>query len=118
MHHAEHPCAGHSHRRKATILAGLAALLWFLLRVVPKPSRAAYPCQRAAAPLASGFVVWLVGLFSARLIYRQAAAAARGSRYALAVAAVAVAATAIWLPLGFTGDAVAQEPFFPPEPSN
>ena len=36
-------------------VTGLAALVWFLLRVIPKPSRAAYPCQRAAAPLASGF---------------------------------------------------------------
>ena len=47
---------------------GCTALLWFLLRVVPKPSRASYPCQRAAFPLASGFVLWLCaiagGMFS------------------------------------------------------
>ncbi len=42
--------------------AGLSALVWFLIRVVPKPSRAGYPCQRVAMPLASGFVIWLVGL--------------------------------------------------------
>ena len=41
---------------------GLLALAWFLLRVVPKPSRAAYPCQRVAMPLASGFVLWLAGI--------------------------------------------------------
>jgi hypothetical protein len=40
---------------------GLLALAWFLLRVIPKPSRAAYPCQRVAFPLASGFVVYLIG---------------------------------------------------------
>lgn len=45
---------------------GLAALLWFLVRVIPKPSRAAYPCQRAAAPMASAFVVWLLGLLGAK----------------------------------------------------
>ena len=45
---------------------GLASLAWFLVRVLPKPSRAAYPCQQAAFPLASGFVVWLAGLFGAR----------------------------------------------------
>ena len=38
---------------------GLSSLIWFLLRVIPKPSRAAYPCQRLAFPVASGFVVWL-----------------------------------------------------------
>src|SRR5512146_2567969 len=41
-------------------LAGLAALIWFLLRVIEKPSRAFYPCQRAAFPIASAFVVSLV----------------------------------------------------------
>ena len=41
---------------------GIASLLWFLVRVVPKPSRAAYPCMRVAAPIASTFVVWLFGL--------------------------------------------------------
>ena len=40
-------------------ILGFAALAWFLLRVIPKPSRATYPCQRAAFPVASAFVVWL-----------------------------------------------------------
>ena len=47
---------------------GFAALVWFLVRVLPKPSRASYPCQRAAFPLASAFVLWvcsLCGAFSA-----------------------------------------------------
>ncbi len=43
-------------------LTGLCALIWFLIRVIPKPSRATYPCQQAAFPLALGFVVWLIGV--------------------------------------------------------
>ncbi|MDH4239188.1 MAG: hypothetical protein OEW48_06465, partial [Phycisphaerae bacterium] len=43
-------------------VVGLVSLIWFLIRVVPKPSRATYPCQRAAFPLASGFIIWLFGL--------------------------------------------------------
>ncbi len=43
-------------------VVSLAALLWFLVRVIPKPSRATYPCQQAAFPLASAFVVWLIAL--------------------------------------------------------
>ena len=35
-------------------LAGLLALVWYLARVIPKPSRASYPCQRAALPIAVG----------------------------------------------------------------
>ena len=33
-------------------LFGLAALIWFLIRVVPKPSRMDYPRQQVAAPIA------------------------------------------------------------------
>ncbi len=43
------------------ILFGIISLVWFLIRVIPKPSRAAYPCQRAAFPIASAFVIWLTG---------------------------------------------------------
>ncbi len=39
-----------------------AALAWFLIRVIPKPIRATYPCQRAAFPLATGLVIWLLGV--------------------------------------------------------
>ena len=40
---------------------GFGALVWFLIRVIPKPSRAAYPCMRVAYPMASAFVVYLLG---------------------------------------------------------
>ncbi len=43
-------------------VVGLLALLWYVIRVLEKPSRASYPCLQAAAPLASGFIVWLAGL--------------------------------------------------------
>lgn len=48
--------------RSMAIALGFAALLWFLIRVLPKPSRASYPCQRAAFPMASAFVLWLCSL--------------------------------------------------------
>jgi len=46
------------------VITGVLATFWFLIRVVPKPNRASYPCQRAAFPIASGFVLWLVSLFA------------------------------------------------------
>lgn len=52
----------HIHFKKIIcFLIGLIALVWFLLRVIPKPQRASYPCQRAAFPLATGFVIWITG---------------------------------------------------------
>ncbi len=45
-------------------LIGIGSLVWIVLRVATKPSRIAYPCVRAAMPLASGFLgyVSFIGL--------------------------------------------------------
>ncbi len=121
MQQAECPHAARHHRsrlERLTILAGLVSLIWFLVRVIPKPSRASYPCQRAAAPLASGFVVWLVGLLSFKALYRRAASLSRGTRYALPALALAGGLVAVWLPLGVTDDAAAQEAFVPSDAPN
>jgi uncharacterized protein (DUF362 family) len=40
----------------------LLATVWFLVRVIPKPSRATYPCMKVAAPLASSLAVWIFSL--------------------------------------------------------
>lgn len=45
------------------------ALVWFLIRVIPKPSRAAYPCQRAAFPLASAMILACTGFCSGIVKY-------------------------------------------------
>jgi hypothetical protein len=50
---------------------GLSSLLWFLIRVIPKPSRAAYPCQQIAFPLASGFVIWVFALLGTLFAWRK-----------------------------------------------
>lgn len=72
-------------------IAGLVSLVWFLLRVIPKPSRALYPCQRLAMPLASGFVAWLIGLVGAMVAFRKAKGLLRQSRWPLAVACLMAA---------------------------
>jgi uncharacterized protein (DUF362 family) len=45
------------------------ALMWFFVRVIPKPIRATYPCQQAAFPLASAFVVWLLAVKAGVSVY-------------------------------------------------
>jgi len=42
-------------------IVGCLAIAWYLFRVIPKPSRAEYPCQKVAAGIGIGFVTWLVG---------------------------------------------------------
>ncbi len=46
---------------------GILSTLWFLIRVIPKPSRAAYPCMQATAPYMAGFVLWLSSIFLSSL---------------------------------------------------
>ncbi len=58
-------------RTLALALAGAVALVWFIVRVVPKPSRAGYPCQRAAFPLASSFVLWVMALVTAHFAFSR-----------------------------------------------
>lgn len=50
---------------------GLAALLWILIRVIPKPSRAEYPCIKAATPLASGFLVYFAFLIVSAMAFSR-----------------------------------------------
>lgn len=90
------------------VLLGAGSLVWFLARVIPKPSRAAYPCQRASAPLASGFLVWLAGLTAARSLRRRALRLGAALRWSWAAAVVATALLLIWLPLAPTDEAAAQ----------
>jgi len=54
------------------IATGVISTIWFLIRVIPKPSRAVYPCMRIAAPLMSGFVVYLLTLGGFALLLRKA----------------------------------------------
>ncbi len=40
-------------------LVSLLAIVWFLLRTLPEPRRADYPCQKVAAGIGVGFIAWL-----------------------------------------------------------
>jgi hypothetical protein len=53
------------------IILGIISTAWFLIRVIPKPSRATYPCMRAAAPFMSGFIMYLLSVWGAVMISRK-----------------------------------------------
>jgi hypothetical protein len=85
-----------SWRRPILVFAGAAALAWFLVRVVPKPSRAGYPCQRAAFPVASAFVIWLLGALSIKSLFGRLGGAASRHRAAAVLGMVSALAVAGW----------------------
>ncbi|MBK6285129.1 MAG: DUF362 domain-containing protein [Draconibacterium sp.] len=65
------------------LLIGLSATLWFLFRVIPKPSRARYPCVQAAAPLMSSFVIYLLAISASMYSFKKFKLAFQKSRYLL-----------------------------------
>jgi len=89
---SHHGCCRRKHRvgRWAFLGAGIGSLIWFLIRVIPKPSRAAYPCQRAAAPFAGAFVVWLLAVLGAKWALVRRREFARQARFAAACGCSAV----------------------------
>ncbi|MFC1635321.1 DUF362 domain-containing protein [Planctomycetota bacterium] len=93
-------------------IGGLLALLWFLFRVIPKPSRATYPCQRVVFPFASGFIIWLAGAVGSISAIRWAKRCLAQSRYILCVILVGVSIGAIWFAQSLTTEEVlyADEP--------
>ncbi|MHC4075895.1 MAG: hypothetical protein ACYSRZ_05720, partial [Planctomycetota bacterium] len=103
-------------------LTGLLALIWFLIRVIPKPSRAIYPCQRVAAPIASGFVVWLLGLLASAAAFHRAKHLLAKSRYIVAAICLITAVLAVYVPVSITSNRTTvadvtptwYEPFDPP----
>jgi len=81
----------------SAFLFGLANLLWFALRTGTRPSRAAYPCQRAAAANGS---VWLAAYVVPLLPFARMANGRRLDRRTIirrsVIAAVLVAAV-LWV---------------------
>ena len=60
-----------SHTKLAFFILGIGSTIWFLIRVIPKPSRASYPCVKASAPFMSAFVLYLIGLAATIYVFRE-----------------------------------------------
>ncbi len=74
-----------------TVVAGVFALLWLLLRSGSKPSRFVYPCQQAAVSAAT--LAFGGPLVSALLAARRTIAAGLSTPHGIAVAALGLVAT-------------------------
>ncbi|MCF8234929.1 MAG: DUF362 domain-containing protein [Bacteroidales bacterium] len=72
------------HPKIIFISLGILSTIWFAIRVIPKPSRATYPCMQATAPCMSSFVVWLIGVWGGLFSLKQWRFYLGKSNYALA----------------------------------
>jgi hypothetical protein len=73
------------------LLVGFFSLIWFLVRVLPKPSRASYPCMKATMPLAYSFIAYIVSLAGSFLFFKKAYSKLLEKRFRYALIAVLVA---------------------------
>lgn len=62
-------------------VVGFIALLWIIFRVLPKPSRASYPCVKAATPFASGFVLYLLSLGGMVVLFKKGITRLKKAKY-------------------------------------
>ncbi len=53
-------------------LFSVLSLIWILVRVLPKPQRAAYPCMKVAIPMASSLLIYLASLTASIVIFKKA----------------------------------------------
>jgi len=73
-------------------ILGIISTIWFLIRVIPKPSRAGYPCMQVAAPFMSSFVIYLLSLGGITMALQKAGKNFLRSRFFVAGAFIIVAA--------------------------
>lgn len=73
------------HSRIVFFTMGLLATIWFLIRVIPKPSRAGYPCMQATAPFMSGFVLYLTSIGGAAIAFKSLRNNLANSKYFLSL---------------------------------
>ncbi|MDA3892060.1 MAG: DUF362 domain-containing protein [Salinivirgaceae bacterium] len=66
------------------IILGLSATLWFLFRVIPKPSRAKYPCMQAAAPIMSSFVIYMIAISASMFSFKKFKQSMQSSKHLVA----------------------------------
>lgn len=89
---------------------GLASTIWFLIRVIPKPSRAGYPCMRAAAPIMSAFILYLLSITSSVVFFRKFKQKLLQKKYYSAFGFIAITVALIYFAgTGFNSDASARD---------
>ncbi len=89
------------------IVLGIISVIWLLIRIIPKPSRITYPCQRMAAANTVAFITWLLGTYFSVTLLKKAQVKMKESRISIAAVLIIlalVAGTATFLITSFGGD--------------
>jgi hypothetical protein len=63
------------------ISVSVLSTIWFIIRVIPKPSRASYPCMKVAMPVMSSFFIWLLSVTASWIAFKKAKQKFINARY-------------------------------------
>jgi hypothetical protein len=92
-----HPMKHHTKNKGPlfVIVLGIISVIWLLLRVIPKPSRITYPCQRMAAANSVAFITWLAGTLFSVTLFKKARVKLKESKTMASVLLVLAIVTGI-----------------------
>lgn len=76
-------------------LAGVLAIAWFLFRVIPKPDRIAYPCQKVAMSVGGTFITYVSALILSYPIFNKLKSVNKNMAYLIMLVFVAVGSTVV-----------------------
>lgn len=66
------------------IVLGVLSTIWFLIRVIPKPSRATYPCVKATTPVMASFVIYLLSITGSVFAFKKFKSSLLKAKYLIA----------------------------------
>jgi hypothetical protein len=75
------------------LIISVLASVWFLIRVIPKPSRATYPCMQAAAPFVASLFIWLTSVTASWIVFKKAKKFFLKANYVVAILLFVVSAS-------------------------
>jgi hypothetical protein len=81
------------------IVVSVLATIWFLVRVIPKPSRATYPCMQVAMPFMSGLVIWMLSVGGSFFAFRKARHLFSQTKHMAAFMLIVVSGVFCWITL-------------------
>ena len=103
-------------RRHGPVIFGVLSLVWFIIRVGPRPSRVTYPCQQVALASAGGFIAWLGGVAGLSVLVRKALSTGGGKAVVCGFALMLVLGA--WMLFGAPARPSYAAPWIPTDPTN
>jgi len=62
---------GKAPARISFFVLGILSTIWFLIRVIPKPSRVYYPCIKTASPFMASFVMYILSITATAFSFKK-----------------------------------------------